>query len=151
MLHAYSLLRIRFRSEIAKFLVILTQATRGMDQDPYSIDAPPDKNKITPTDPFYKWKPVDWSEFRTYLTQIHLSMLRRDANASVNDIINGEGENREIDPSRSVSSFPSRSSSSTQASQLQEYRRSSSVVIYILNIIHTPFPLLHFSKPISPI
>lgn len=93
------------KSEITEFLVILTQAARAKNEEPYTIDAPPGKNLIPRTVPFDRWKPADWKSFRESLVKIQTSMLRRDAKASIDDIFRNEGENKEIDPSRSVSIF----------------------------------------------
>jgi hypothetical protein len=94
-----------FGSEITEFLVILTQAARAEDEEPYTIDVSPGKCLIPQTVPFDKWKPSDWKSFRESLVKIQTSILRRDAAASIYDIFSKEGENREIDPSRSVSRF----------------------------------------------
>jgi len=92
-------------SEITEFLVILTQAARGKDEEPYTIDAPPENILVPKTVPFDKWKPSDWKSFRGSLVKIQTSMLRRDAKASIDDIFGDEGENREIDTSRSHDSW----------------------------------------------
>jgi hypothetical protein len=94
-----------FGSEITEFLVILTQAARAKDEEPYTIDVSPGKCLIPQTVPFDKWKASDWKSFRESLVKIQTSILRRDATASIDDIFSKEGENREIDPSRSVSSM----------------------------------------------
>ena len=94
-----------FKSEITEFLAILTQAARPANEAPYTIDAPSGKDLIPRTLTFDRWKPADWKSFRESLVKIQTSMLRRDANASINDIFSGGGENKEIDPSRSVSIF----------------------------------------------
>mmetsp|Transcript_44345 Transcript_44345/g.49470 ORF Transcript_44345/g.49470 Transcript_44345/m.49470 type:complete len:560 (+) Transcript_44345:209-1888(+) len=99
-------------SEMTEFLVILTQAARRKDQPPYLTEKDYDRkmSRIPKTAPLYMWSPVDWKNFRSSLTKIQGSMLRCDANASVNDIIinnsNSEGvETRKIDKSRSKDSW----------------------------------------------
>jgi len=87
-------------SEITEFLVILTQAARAKDEEPYTIDVSPEKCLIPQTVPFDRWKASDWKSFRESLIKIQTSILRRDATASIDDIFSKEGENREIDPSR---------------------------------------------------
>ena len=102
-----------FGSEITEFLVILTQAARAKDEESYTIDVSPGKCLIPQTVPFDRWKASDWKSFRESLIKIQTSILRRDATASIDDIFSKEGENREIDPSRAVSSMFHASTTST--------------------------------------
>lgn len=90
------------RSEITEFLAILTQAAQATGEEPYAVDAPPGKNMVPRTESFTKWKASDWKSYRETLVKIQTSMLQRDANASINEILTKEGGNPKIDPSRTV-------------------------------------------------
>lgn len=97
-------------SEMTEFLITLTQAARGIDQSPFltNDDFEGKMNKIPKAIPLYKFTPDDWKKLRLRLTKIQASMLRCDADASVNNIIANRddkhsAETRQIDRFRSVS------------------------------------------------
>lgn len=95
-------------SEMTEFLITLTQAARGIDQSPFltNDDFEGKMNKIPKAIPLYKFTPDDWKKLRLRLTKIQASMLRCDADASVNNIIANRddkhsAETRQIDRFRS--------------------------------------------------
>lgn len=90
-------------SEIMEFLAILTLATKASGEEPYEVDAL-EKNLVPRTVPFDQWKASDWRSYRETLVKIQTSMLRRSANASVNELLSNGGENKDIDLSQTVSS-----------------------------------------------
>ncbi|VEU38709.1 unnamed protein product [Pseudo-nitzschia multistriata] len=92
-------------SKISEF-VELMEGARADDQEPCLSEQGSPHN----TKPFYKWKPFDWKAFRGRLTRIQMSMLREDANATVDDIYRHNGdrnnsENPSIDEARSQSKW----------------------------------------------
>jgi len=92
--------RIYNLSEMAEYLVILSQAARTEDDSPYVVNGSNVNMDMLPkTRPLYNWDQDDWDNFRQCLSKIHMSMLRCDANASVDD-----DEDRTIDDDRSQKS-----------------------------------------------
>ena len=88
-------------SEMAEYLVILSQAACTEVDSPYRANGSTfNMNMLPKTRPLYNWDQDDWDNFRQCLSKIHMSMLRCDANASVDD-----DEDRTIDDDRSVSAY----------------------------------------------